>query len=143
MKTLRKQNFDRVGLFLDNASVFTQNTVWTNTPNTIKQIGVSERPGEVSLYLTIKGLTKDNFTVKLTGNILIITLERKHELVIASSWGRNPAHEKTERQGYTIFERSDVFLTGDNKKFLKSVHFANNELIVKIGQTKMEVNMQD
>jgi hypothetical protein len=143
MNNLINQNSRSIGLVLSNLPTMLPETAWTNTPNTIKQIRIDKKPGVLILYLTIKGLLKNNFKVSIAGNIVMIDLEKKRDLVISSSWGNRSHVQKSEQLRYSIYERSDVFLPGNNRNILKSARFIGNELVVKIVSVKREIIMQE
>jgi hypothetical protein len=109
-----------------------RDSVWTNTPNTINRLRVDMKPGEFCLNLGINGLNQNNYRVSIAGNFLVIVLEKKREFVSSNSWQNSNRSIKTEGHTYTLYERSDVFLPGNNLKFLKSVRYENSELIVRI-----------
>jgi hypothetical protein len=139
MKTAFKNNIEGMGLFLANSQYLYKDVIWTDTPNTIKNLRFTRRGNDYIILLTMKGLTGDNFKVSIVGNILMIVLEKKKEFVMAAAWNDSHHIDEMVSNVYSIFERSDIFLSGDTEKKVKSVRCAENELEIVVENLKKEV----
>ena len=115
-----------------------KDSIWTNTPNTIERLRVDVKPGEYCLILGIKGLKPNNYKVSIVGNVLVIVLEKEREYISSDVWQYSNHSMQLHEHTYTLFERSDVFLPGNNLKFIKSIRYADGELIIKVSYKNEE-----
>jgi len=140
MKTIAINN-SNFSTLISNLVTKQPDYISTNTPKTLCLISVRNLPDKIIMDISIEGLTQDNFSVKMAGNIVAIILEKKKELTKKSTWGNISLIGNKEKYYYSIFERSDIFLYGDEIKLLKSAEYING--ILKIIITKKIVEIQD
>jgi HSP20 family molecular chaperone IbpA len=122
MKTLAINNTN-FNTLIPEKSVKNPDYIWTSAPNKVNLINVSNSANSIKMDISMDGLSENNFSVKIAGNIIAIVLERKKELTKKSSWGNFSLNGDNEKYHYSIFERSDIFLYGTEIKILKSVKY--------------------
>jgi hypothetical protein len=110
--------------------------VWTSTPATLCLIRVSDTADLFILDVSIEGLTESNYSAKIVGNILAIIIEKKKELTKKSTWGNISLIGNKEKYFYSIFERSDIFLPGNEIKQLISTEYTGGILRMNIIKIK-------
>jgi hypothetical protein len=138
MKTAALNN-SKFSTLIPNIVTKQPDYIWTSTPATLSLINVRDMPDKILMDVSIDGLNEHNFSLKIAGNILSVIVEKKKELTKKSTWGNISLIGNKERYFYTIFERSDIFLPGNEIKQLKSVEYDNG--IVKIWITKKNIEM--
>ena len=139
MKTIN-QNTGTATRPLIGLNTINNEVIWTNTPGTIRNIRTDFTEDFIALRFYVKGLTTNNFTVRVSGNLLVIIIERKKEVMKTGSWGKSYYDTYySQKFNYSVFERSDIFLPGDKIKKLENVKFSDGELCVKIRFLKEEM----
>ena len=132
MKTIN-QNIGTVTRPLVGLNTMDNEVIWTNTPGTVRNIRTDFNEEFIDLRFSVKGLTTNNYTVKVSGNLLVLIIERKKEVMKTGSWGKSYYDSyNTQKFNYSVFERSDIFLPGDRIKKLENVKFIDGELCVTI-----------
>jgi hypothetical protein len=115
-----------------NRFPYNNDFIWTNNPSLLSSFKLNLGTTSMMLELSIRGLTENNYSVKVVGNLLVIILERKKDLIKDNQWGSALVSGNNGKYTLSIFERSDIFLPGVSKKKLKSVQFCNGALKIKL-----------
>jgi HSP20 family molecular chaperone IbpA len=103
-------------------------------PSTVCLMNVRNLSGILSMDASIEGLTEHNFSLKIAGNRLVVIIEKKKELTKKSTWGDVSLMGNNEKYYYSIFERSDIFLPGNEDKQLISAEYKQGMLKISIAK---------
>lgn len=139
METLN-QNIGMASRPFIGSSTVGNEVIWTNTPGTIRNIHTAFDGDFMDIKFSVKGLNSNNFSVKVSGNLLVVIVERKKEVMKTGSWGKSYYDScYSQKFNYSVFERSDIFLPGEQLKKLEDVKFDEGDLFVRIQYLREEI----